>query len=132
MRALWGTGVVLATLVLLGCAGPADLQVVQEQRAGDVNVVLLASTGELAQGSNALVLEFRDAATGDLVAVEDVRVEATMPMPGMAPMIGEVNTPVEIADGRYELEVGLNMVGGWNFVVNFDRGQRVQFNVSAY
>lgn len=132
MQSLSRTGVLLATLLLLSCADTPDLQVVQEQRAGDVNVVLLSEAGELQEGPNSLVLEFRNASSEGLVSVTDVRVQATMAMPGMAPMIAGVTTPVEIADGRYEVEVGLNMVGGWNLVVTFDGEQRVQFNVSAY
>lgn len=132
MRCLSRTGVLIATLLLLSCGRTADLAVVQEQRAGDVNVVLLSEGGELREGANPLVLEFREASGEDRVAVGDVRVQATMPMPGMAPMIGGVETPVEVADGRYELEVDLTMVGGWNLVIIFDGEQRVQFNVSAY
>jgi len=118
-------------LLLSACGGDRELQVVQEQRVGNLVVSLLADSAEVQQDSNDLVLEFRDASTNELTMVENVRVQATMPMPGMAPMFGDISTPSSETAGRYAFTAGLGMAGGWNFVVTFDPEARVQFNVNA-
>jgi hypothetical protein len=130
--------IVLASVLLLPllmCAcdrAPAEWHLVQDQRSGNTIVSLLSETGELRENSNDLVLEFRDVETGELKPVENVRVQATMPMPGMAPMVGDVSSPAVTAAGRYQFTAEFSMIGGWNLIVTFDPGGRAQFNVSAY
>jgi len=119
-------------LWLLSCGQAAtDLISIQEQRSENHVVTLLSETAELEQRSNRLVLEFRDGATNELTPVDNVQIQATMPMAGMPPMFGEVSPPASTAPGRYEFSVDFSMVGGWTLVVSFDTDERVQFNLNA-
>ena len=120
-------------LLLLSCdRAPADYRTIQEQRSENVIVTLLSDTDELKQESNRLVLEFRDTSTNELTAVDNVQIRAMMPMPGMAPMFGDISPPTPTTAGRYEFSADFTMVGRWALVVTFDSGSRVQFNLSAY
>jgi hypothetical protein len=124
--------ILVLPLVLMACErAPAELQLVQEQRAGDFVVSLLSTSAEMQQDSNDIVLEFRDTSTNELTPVDNVRVQATMPMPGMAPMFGDTSSPVSDVPGHYEFTTDLTMAGGWNLIVTFDPGGQVQFNVNA-
>jgi len=49
-----------------------------------------------------------------------VKVNATMAMPGMAPMFGDgVVTPTP-TKGRYDVATDLGMAGTWRFTVTWD------------
>jgi hypothetical protein len=126
--------ITLTPLVFLsGCdAPPPESRLVQEQRSGNVMVSLFSDTGEVREDSNNFALEFRDAETNEPISVENLQIQASMPMPGMAPMFGDVSTNASTTPGRYEFTADLDMVGGWNLIVTFDADGRVQFNVNAY
>ena len=94
-------------------------------------MTLLSGTGSLKQHSNKLTLEFRNASTNELANVSNVQIQASMRMPGMGPMLGDLSSPQQIAPGRYELNADFSMAGQWGFLVTFDPSGRVQFNISA-
>jgi len=110
---------------------PAELKQIQQQRSGDYTVTLLNDTGALKQHSDHLRLEFRNASTNDLASVSNVKIQATMIMPGMGPMFGTLSSPKQAAPGQYELDADFGMAGQWNFVVTFDPDGRVQFALRA-
>jgi len=111
----------LAACVAAGCGQPpqGSLKEVQRTHAGALDVVLLSTAEALPQGKGFAVLEFRSSA-GSLVNVGTVRVNATMPMAGMAPMIGGSEVTPTPAPGRYELATDLSMAGTWRFAVEWD------------
>src|SRR6188508_3303402 len=110
-RLCWLFGV-LVFPVLLGCAGQnASLKPIQQQRAGDYQVTLLNDTGVVKQRANKLTLEIRQAATNELVKVNNLQVQASMLMPGMGPMFGEVSSVRELAPGRYDFDANFSMMG---------------------
>jgi hypothetical protein len=111
----------LAACVAAGCGQPAQgsLKEVQRAHAGTLDVVLLSTAAALPQGKGFAVLEFRSS-NGSLVNVGTVRVNATMPMAGMAPMIGGSEVTPTPAPGRYELATDLGMAGTWRFAVEWD------------
>jgi hypothetical protein len=106
----------------IACGGgePATLMELQRVRSGNVDVVMLSSNETLRDGKDTAVVEFRSVADGRLVDVGDVQATATMPMAGMAPMIGMVDvTPTDIA-GRYSMATDLSMAGDWRIGVEWN------------
>ena len=113
----------LALIVLLAaaCGGnkTAELKELQRAKAGTLNVVLLSPGEALKQGKGSFVLEFRDAG-GALVDVGTVKVGATMPMAGMAPMFGDCTVMPTPTKGRYDVSSDLTMAGTWRFAIAWD------------
>jgi hypothetical protein len=81
-------------------------------RSGDLVVLLTSETGQLRQGRNVFVLEFRSAATRALVDVGDVRLAAAMTMPGMV-MSGGAEIQRTDVSGRYQATAEFGMAGAW-------------------
>jgi YtkA-like protein len=120
MRSLIGS--ILAALLLAACGRgdqAASLKELQRAHAGSVDVVMLSDGDTLRQGKGSMVLEFRDGA-GKLVDVGMVMVNATMTMPGMAPMFGDNSVKQTDTKGRYEVATDLGMAGTWRFTVTWD------------
>ncbi|MCA1650976.1 MAG: CusA/CzcA family heavy metal efflux RND transporter [Acidobacteria bacterium] len=93
--------------------------VVQTVRAGDLDVVLLSSTGALRQGRNTFTIEFRRTGTITLLDVGTVRASANMPMPGMVMSGGLQVTPTGVA-GRYAATAEFGMAGAWQMSFEWD------------
>ncbi len=110
--------VILASAITACSGGQAAKPLNQLQRAhsGSLDVVMLSESDTLRQGKGSLVLEFRDSA-GKLVDVGTVTVNATMTMPGMAPMFGDNSVKQTDTKGRYEVATDLGMAGTWRFTV---------------
>lgn len=106
---------------------PAELKQIQQQRSGDYIITLLNDTGVLKQHSDHLRLEFRNSSTKELANVNNVMIQASMVMPGMGPMFGNLSSPKQVAAGQYDLEADFAMAGQWNLVITFDPNARVQF-----
>ena len=84
--------------------------VVQTVRAGDLDIVLLSSTGTLRQGRNSFTFEFRRTGTTTLVDVGSVHASANMSMPGMVMSGGVQVTPTGVP-GRYAATAEFGMAG---------------------
>jgi hypothetical protein len=116
---------VFLTVALAGAAGcsqtgsPAALTELQRTRAGDLDVIMLSDREALSQGKGGFVLEFRSQ-EGQLVDVGDVKVNATMPMAGMAPMMGNVSIRPSGVAGRYEVASDFSMAGSWRIGVEWN------------
>ncbi len=132
---LAAVAVVALALVLTACGGSGDdtsnLKQIQQQRAGEYLVTLLSETGQLKQGPNKFVLEFRKASDNQLTDVGNVQLNSLMPMPGMAPMSGGASATPTGTPGRYQIESDFQMVGTWNFTVKFGGGQQARFALKA-
>lgn len=100
------------------CGGDAKLTEVQRINSGAVDVVLLSRDGALHQ-KDPFTIEFRSAASGNLLNVGTVRASATMPMPGM-PMFGNIEVRPADAPGRYTAKGNLEMTGGWRIALEWD------------
>jgi YtkA-like len=94
----------------------------QRVQAGTLDVVLLSTRDALSEGRGSFVLEFRSRAGDQLVDVGDVKVNATMPMAGMAPMIGTVTAKRTSVAGRYDVDSDLGMAGSWRIGVEWNDG----------
>jgi hypothetical protein len=101
-----------------GNTAGSDLIEVQRQRSGGLDIVLLSDDGTLTHGKDTFTVEFR---RGDTLAdVGTVKAGATMPMAGMAPMMGSVFLEKGDAPGRYKAETDLSMSGGWTLKLEWD------------
>jgi len=111
----------LVVLLVAACGGSRGEQLKELQRvkAGGLNVVLLSPGDALQKGKGSFVLEFRDA-NNALADVGTVKVGATMPMAGMAPMFGDCTVLPTPTRGRYEVASDLGMAGTWRLQVSWD------------
>ena len=110
-----------ATALVAACSTPPQGSMKELQRldAGALELVLLAPSDALAQGKGFAILEFRDA-SGSLVDVGAVKVNATMAMAGTSPMIGGSEVKPTPAPGRYEIATDFSMAGSWELAVEWD------------
>ena len=123
---------IVFTLLCVACSRqPAELKPIQQQRSGDYTVTLLNDTGILKQHLDHVRVEFRNASTTELANVSNVKVQASMLMPGMGPMFGNLSSPQQIAPGQYDVNADFGMAGQWNLVITFDPDGRVQFALRA-
>ena len=128
--------VVVLGLALVACGksdggDASNLKQIAQQRAGDHVVLLLSESGQLKQGPNKYVLEFRKAADNALVDVGQVKLGSQMAMPGMAPMIGGASATPSSTPGRYNVESNFEMRGKWSFQATFGNDQRVMFPINV-
>lgn len=135
--------VAMVAITLTACSGSGDtggkggstetsnLKQIQQQRAGEYLVTVLSETGQLKQGPNKFVLEFRKVSDNQLTDVGDVQLNSLMPMPGMSPMSGGASAAPSGTPGRYDIESNFSMVGTWNFTVKFGNGQQARFVLKA-
>ncbi len=131
---LAATAVAVMALVLTACGSGGDtsnLKQIQQQRAGEYVITLLNETGQLKQGPNKFVLEFRKASDNQLTDVGNVQLNSLMPMPGMSPMSGGASATPSGTPGRYNVESDFQMAGTWNLTVKFGSGQQARFALKA-
>lgn len=110
------------TLAAGACGGGAPvgtMKELQHVRAGVLEVVLLSPSDALTQGKSSALLEFRSS-SGSLVDVGTVRVNATMPMAGMSPMIAGSDVKPTPAPGRYEIATDFSMAGTWRLDIQWN------------
>jgi len=88
------------------------------QNVNGLSVNFVAREGELRQGNNEVLIEFRDG-NGQLVDVGNVKFDMDMNMPGMqmhsVGTIERTNT-----SGRYRAKIKIDMSGDWNAKISFD------------
>jgi hypothetical protein len=123
--------IVGTALAACGGKGGGELKQIAEQRAGDYVVRLLSESGQLKQGPNKYVMEFRRASDNQLVDVGQVQLSSRMPMPGMSDMIGGASATPSGTPGRYNVESDFEMRGKWNFQATFGNNQRVMFPLNV-
>ena len=123
--------VLLSIFLVASCSRSIDFKPIQQQKSGNYTITLLNDTGVMKQHSDHLRVEFRNTSTNELVDVNNLKIQATMIMPGMGPMFGNLSAPKQAAPGQYDLDADFSMAGQWNVVVTFDPDGRVQFTPRA-
>jgi hypothetical protein len=113
-------GLGLIALLAVGCGSSSGsvMKELQRVKVGDITVVVLSDDAEVTQGKDAVTLEFRGP-DDQLRDVGSVKAAATMPMAGMAPMLGNVQVTPD-APGRYRLATDLGMSGGWQIALDWE------------
>jgi hypothetical protein len=111
------TVMAIAALAATACqntSSPAQpLRELDRTQAGNVDVVLLSADTAVNTGKDTVTIEFRSVPDGNLVDVGTVKGNATMPMAGMAPMLGPVAVRPGDVPGRYVATTELSMAGEW-------------------
>ncbi len=112
--------------VLAGCNGDkvdvSSLKPAATKTAGKVTIVVLNKTGELTQGQNEFVVQFKDD-QGQPADVGDVQIGSNMSMPGMAPMSGDAGVTQTKQTGIYKVTSNFAMSGAWHFTLSWDGPQ---------
>lgn len=131
LAALTAVALGMAFAACGGKGGGGELKQISQQRVGDYVVTLLSESGQLKQGPNKYVLEFRKASDNQIVDVGEVKLSSRMPMPGMSDMIGGASATPSGTPGRYNVESNFEMRGKWNFGATFGNSQRVMFPINV-
>ncbi len=122
-RLLVITAMMVAGFIAGGCGGnkvdTGNLKEVTTRAVGNVTVVLLNSTGELRQGQNEFVVQFRNQ-QGQPIDVGEVQLGSSMSMPSMAPMSGDSELTPTGKTGTYRVKSNFAMSGAWHFTVSWN------------
>ena len=97
----------------------ASLKPVETRTVGNLTIVLMSSTGELKQGKNDFVVQFRDQ-QGQPVDVGEVQLGSSMSMPSMAPMSGDSQVTPSGQIGTYRVKSNFAMSGAWHFTISWN------------
>ena len=110
-------------LVLAGCNGGKvdvnSLKPAATRTVGKLTVVLLNKSGELMQGQNEFVVQFKDD-QGQPADVGDVQLGTSMSMPSMAPMSGDAEITPTGQTGIYKVTTNFAMSGAWHFTLSWN------------
>jgi hypothetical protein len=123
MKVPLAISIALLVVGAIGCKGnnadaTAGLKPFETRNAGNVAVVLLNDAGELKQGQNDFVVQFRNP-QGQPVDVGEVQLGSSMAMPGMAPMSGDSQITPAGQPGTYRVKSNFGMSGAWHFTVSW-------------
>ena len=106
-----------------GCSGDkvnlSALKPATSKSAGKLTIVLLNKSGELMQGQNEFVVQFKDD-QGQPADVGDVQIGSSMSMPSMAPMSGDSEITATGQTGIYKVTSNFAMSGAWHFTVSWN------------
>jgi hypothetical protein len=109
-------------LVLAGCNSDkvnlSSLKPAATKNVGKLTIVLLNKSGELMQGQNEFVIEFKDD-QGQPADVGDVQLGSNMSMPGMSPMSGDAELTPTGQTGVYKVTSNFAMSGAWHFTLSW-------------
>jgi Cu(I)/Ag(I) efflux system membrane protein CusA/SilA len=100
-------------------SGATAGRIIETVRAGDLVVTVLSETGMLKQGRTTFAIEFRSASTNALVDIGDVRLSASMSMPGMVMPAATEIVPSGTA-GRYVVTGEFGMPGAWRMTLEWN------------
>ena len=105
-----------------GCNGDkvnlSSLKPAATRTVGKLTIVLLNKSGELMQGQNEFVLQFKDD-QGQPADVGDVQIGSSMSMPSMAPMSGDSDLTPTGRTGIYKVTSNFAMSGAWHFTLSW-------------
>ena len=116
--------ILLASIfVLAGCNSDkvniSSLKPAATRTVGKLTIVLLNKSGELTQGQNQFVIQFKDD-QGQPADVSDVQLGSNMSMPGMSPMSGDAELTQTGQTGVYRVSSNFAMSGAWHFTLSWN------------
>jgi YtkA-like len=110
-------------LVLAGCNSDkvklSSLKPAATKTVDKLTIVLLDKSGELTQGQNEFVIQFKDD-QGQPADVGDVQLGSNMSMPGMSPMSGDAEITPTGQTGVYKVTSNFAMSGAWHFAISWN------------
>ena len=115
--------VLMFIFAVAGCRGDkvnlSDLKPAASKSVGKLTIVLLNKSGELMQGQNEFVVQFKDD-QGQPADVGDVQIGSSMSMPSMAPMSGDSELTPTGQTGIYQVTSNFAMSGAWHFTLSWN------------
>ena len=106
-----------------GCNGDkvnlSALKPATTRTVGKLTIVLLNKSGELVQGQNEFVVQFKDEQEQP-ADVGDVQIGSSMSMPSMAPMSGDAEITPTGQTGIYKVTSNFAMSGAWHFTISWN------------
>ena len=112
------------TLLMVACGSPSTETQTQSETSPEAEteataenmaiVALVSPEGEIPMGDAELILEVQDNTSGEVVAVENIEVNSTMPMEGEDPMISKVEIEPTETPGQFKVKTNFGMAGTWN------------------
>jgi len=109
-----------ASIGLVACGKQGAPSVIETHKAGDLTITLLNDKGDLTQGQNNFIVEFKSATTRQPVDVGRVFISSTMSMPGMAPMSAGIELAPAGKSGKYRAKGDFAMSGSWRFTIQWE------------
>ena len=110
-------------LVVAGCSGDkvnlSSLRPAATRTVGKLTIALLNKSGELMQGQNEFVVQFKDE-QDQPADVGDVQIGSSMSMPSMAPMSGDSELTPTGQTGVYKVTSNFAMSGAWHFTLSWN------------
>ena len=110
-------------LAVAGCSRDkvnlSSLKPAATRTVGKLIIVLLNKSGELMQGQNEFVVQFKDD-QGQPADVGDVQIGSSMSMPSMAPMSGDSELTPTGQTGVYKVTSNFAMSGAWHFTLTWN------------
>ena len=110
-------------LAVAGCSGDkvnlSALKPAATRTVGKLTIVLLNKSGELVQGQNEFVVQFKDD-QGQPADVGGVQIGSSMSMPSMAPMSGDSELTPTGQTGIYKVSSNFAMSGAWHFTLSWN------------
>ncbi len=88
-----------------------------------VKVALVSPQGDIPMGDVELILEVQDSTSGEVVAVESIDVNSTMPMEGEDEMISKVEIEPVDKPGQFKLKTNFGMAGTWHLDTKIQEGE---------
>lgn len=109
------------SLFLFACNSPSNQVETQSPVTPEVEtieenslkVALVSPQGEIPMGDVELILEVQDTTSGEVIAVENIDVNSTMPMEGQDAMISKVEIEPTDKPGQFKLKTNFGMAGTW-------------------
>lgn len=117
MKGKFVVGAMMLALSVMSHAVGAELKPIKAQKAKDLTVSVLSESGQWKPGNNSFVLEFTK--DNKPVDVGKVRLNTSMPMPGMAPMIAGATLEPD-GPGRYKGSIRFPDAGDRQVTVSWD------------
>jgi YtkA-like len=110
-------------LAVAGCSRDkvnlSSLKPAATRTVGKLTIVLLNKSGELMQGQNEFVVQFKDE-QDQPADVGDVQIGSSMSMPSMAPMSGDSELTPTGQTGVYKVTSNFAMSGAWHFTLSWN------------
>ncbi|NBD17678.1 MAG: nitrogen fixation protein FixH [Cyanobacteria bacterium] len=114
--------ILLLSLLMFACNSASNQTNTQSPVTSEVEtreektpqVVLVSPQGEIPMGDAELILEVQDSASGNVIPVENLDVNSTMPMPGGDDMISKVEVEPAANPGQFKVKTNFGMAGTWH------------------
>ncbi|MBE9078104.1 FixH family protein [Romeria aff. gracilis LEGE 07310] len=101
-----------------------EMEGMESTSEGNVEISLVSPHDSVPMGDTEMILEVKDAATGEPVTTDSLKVDVSMAMEGMEPMMTETTVSPGAEPGLYEVQTYLSMEGPWAINAAVDEGEK--------